>query len=44
MDIIVRITRPQLTHEERVERMKAIKKAAANLVVAQIKKEKKKNV
>ena len=35
------IRRPQLTPEERAKRMKAIKKAAADLVLAQMKGKKK---
>ena len=31
---IIRVTRPQLTPEEREKRMKAIKKAAVELVLA----------
>lgn len=31
---IIQITRPELTAEERAKRMEAIKKAAADLVVA----------
>jgi hypothetical protein len=34
MNIIVTIERPVLTPEERAKRMKAIKKAAADLVIA----------
>lgn len=31
---IIRVTRPQLTPEERAKRMEAIKKAAVDLVLA----------
>lgn len=37
MNIIVKVTRPELTPEERAKRMKTIKKAATNLVIAQMK-------
>ena len=36
--IICRVTRPELTPEERARRMEAIKKAATELIVAQMRR------
>ena len=41
MKVIVNVTRPELTPQERAKRMAAIKKAAADLVFAQMKGAKK---
>lgn len=37
--IIVRVTRPELTQEERAERMAEIKRAATGLVMATMRKQ-----
>lgn len=37
MNVIIRVTRPELGPKERAQRLEAIKKAAADLVLAQTK-------